>query len=127
MPYERVVWTVLATQLYAMRRRFSGRWESMGGADHPVFSALDIPLYLEGAQEYNWLNISNSYTRLNIECINKLSAYACFAFPHGAAPRAAERSHSQHTSPQVDFTPSKPSRGGSKQAEEADPHTRQTR
>jgi len=98
-----------------------------GGADHPVFSALDIPLYLEGAQEYNWLNISNSYTRLNIECINKLSAYACFAFPHGAAPRAAERSHSQHTSPQVDFTPSKPSRGGSKQAEEADPHTRQTR
>ena len=63
----------------------------MGGADHPVLSALDIPLYLEGAKECNWLNISNTYSRPNLEYINQLSAYACFAFPHGAAPRAAER------------------------------------
>ena len=63
----------------------------MGGADHPVISALDIPLYLEGAEEYNVLNSSNPSTRLNLECINQLSAYAGFAFPHGVAPKAAER------------------------------------
>jgi hypothetical protein len=63
------------------------------GADHSIFSTLDIPQtqYLEGAPEYNLLNISNLYPRLNLDCINQLSAYACFAFPHGAAPKAAER------------------------------------
>jgi hypothetical protein len=63
----------------------------MKGADPSVFSTLDIPEYLEGAPEYHSLNISNLYPRLNLDCINQLSAYACFAFPHGAAPKAAER------------------------------------
>jgi hypothetical protein len=58
------------------------------GADHSIFSTLDIPQYLEGAPEYNVLNFSNLYPRLNLD---QLSAYACFAFPHGAAPKAAER------------------------------------
>ena len=63
-----------------------------GGADYPVLSALDISLGLENASDYNWLNLSNIHTRPDFECINrKLSAYACFAFPHGAAPRMAER------------------------------------
>ena len=61
------------------------------GADHSIFSTLDIPQYLKGAPEYNLLNISNLYPRLNLYCINQLSAYACFAFSHGAAPKAAER------------------------------------
>ena len=63
----------------------------MKGADHSDFSTLDIPVYLEGAPEYNLLNTSNLYTRLSLDCINQLSAYACFAFPHGEVPRAAER------------------------------------
>ena len=130
-----------------------------GGADHPVFSALDFHLGLEGAYEYNWLSLStplprhldaplaggmgghrigssgrapwqapegnlsgasvggrtmrlmvrphhaarppllvapalllpNTHTRPDLECIHRVWAYACFAFPHGAAPRPQER------------------------------------
>jgi hypothetical protein len=62
----------------------------MEGADHSVFSTLDIPAYLEGALESNLLNISNLYPGLILDCINQSSAYACFAFPQGATPRAAE-------------------------------------
>jgi hypothetical protein len=61
------------------------------GAGHSIFSTLDIPQYLKGAPESNLLNIPNLYPGLILDCINQLSAYACFAFPHGAAPRAAER------------------------------------
>ena len=68
-----------------------------GGANiYPVLSALDISLGLKNARDYNWVNLSNTHTRPDLECINQLSAYihaayACFAFPHGAAPRMAER------------------------------------
>ena len=68
-----------------------------GGADiYPVLSALDISLGLKNARDYNWVNLSNTHTLPDLECINRLSAYihaayACFAFPHGASPRLAER------------------------------------
>ena len=68
-----------------------------GGADiYPVLSALDISLGLKNARDYNWVNLSNTHIRPDIECIVRLSAYihaayACFAFPHGASPRLAER------------------------------------
>ena len=37
------------------------------------------------------LLLPNTHTRPDLECIHRVWAYACFAFPHGAAPRPQER------------------------------------